>query len=323
MSKIPFFLGGGGGGGGTEEMIDALLVRLPQQFDLYESTEKAAPLLKGKDAPYLVVVLQELGRMNDLTAEIARSLEELKKGLLGQLNMSQKMEDLLSALSIRQVPGRNPFHTASWEVFAWPSMKGLPSWFEDVILRCAQLSRWADADNLRAPLALWLPGLFNPTAFLTAIKQVTARNQALPLDKMTTETHISSVLSPDDLTEALPEGAFVHGLFCEGACWGKQDDEATAYMCDAVACTGVLQDSKPKELLPALPLMYIKAVQVQPTWDPSSVGYLRPEEDLYNCPVYLTTFRGPTFVFVATLKTQHAASHWVLRGVAIVSQLDD
>jgi len=315
--------GGGGGGGGTEEMIDALLVRLPQQFDLYESTEKAAPLLKGKDAPYLVVVLQELGRMNDLTAEIARSLEELKKGLLGQLNMSQKMEDLLSALSIRQVPGRNPFHTASWEVFAWPSMKGLPSWFEDVILRCAQLSRWADADNLRAPLALWLPGLFNPTAFLTAIKQVTARNQALPLDKMTTETHISSVLSPDDLTEALPEGAFVHGLFCEGACWGKQDDEATAYMCDAVACTGVLQDSKPKELLPALPLMYIKAVQVQPTWDPSSVGYLRPEEDLYNCPVYLTTFRGPTFVFVATLKTQHAASHWVLRGVAIVSQLDD
>merc|ERR1711959_180222 len=45
------------------------------------------------------------------------------------------------------------------------------------------------------------------------------------------------------------------------------------------------------------------AVQVQPSWDPQSVGYIRPEPDLYNCPVYLTTFRGPTWVFVATLKT--------------------
>ena len=35
--------------------------------------------------------------------------------------------------------------------------------------------------------------------------------------------------------------------------------------------------------------VYIKAVQVQPTWEPSAVGYLRPEPTIYNCPVYLTT----------------------------------
>ena len=63
-------------------------------------------------------------------------------------------------------------------------------------------------------------------------------------------------------------------------------------------------------------------MQVQPSWDPQSVGYIRPEPDLYNCPVYLTTFRGPTWVFVATLKTDKPASHWVLRGVALVAQLD-
>ena len=29
--------------------------------------------------------------------------------------MTRKMEDLAEALSINQVPGRNPFHKASWE----------------------------------------------------------------------------------------------------------------------------------------------------------------------------------------------------------------
>ena len=169
---------------------------------------------------------------------------------------------------------------------------------------------------------MWLPGLFNPTAFLTAIKQVTARNNSLPLDKMTTETHVSAFNDPEELTERLQEGAYVHGLFCEGACWGETDQEQFDYQEDTTQCAGILRDSKPKELLPPMPIIYVKAVQVQKSWDPSSVGYLRPEPTLYNCPVYLTTFRGPTWVFVATLKTDEPASHWVLRGVALVAQLD-
>lgn len=212
--------GGGGAGtasGGADELIENLLGNLPAQFDLLDANDKAAPLLEAKDAPYIVVLLQELGRMNGLTAEVARSLEELRKGLLGQLNMSQKMEDLLSALVIGQVPGRNPFHTASWEKFAWPSMKGLSAWFEDLVVRCAQLATWATNAGLQAPVSMWLPGLFNPTAFLTAIKQVTARNDGLPLDKMTIETHVSALATIDNVPTRLDEGAYVHGLFCEGA----------------------------------------------------------------------------------------------------------
>ena len=112
--------------------------------------------------------------MNSLLEEIGRSLIELQKGINGQLNMSQKMEDLLSALAIKQVPGRNPFHTASWEKFAWPSKQGLQDWFADLILRCGQLTEWCAIDGLQTPISVWFPGLFNPTAFLTGIKQVTA-----------------------------------------------------------------------------------------------------------------------------------------------------
>lgn len=68
-----------------------------------------------------------------------RSLIELRKGLDGQLNMSEPMEDLQQALSINQVPGRNVFHKTSWEKLAWPSKKSLQSWFMDLLARVQQV----------------------------------------------------------------------------------------------------------------------------------------------------------------------------------------
>jgi len=82
--------------------------------------ETAEPLLKEESAPFVVVALQECKRMNVLITEIRRSLIELDKGLKGQLNMSQAMEDLIKAISINQWPGRNPFSACRWESKAWP-----------------------------------------------------------------------------------------------------------------------------------------------------------------------------------------------------------
>ena len=73
---------------------------------------------------------------------MAASLDEVNKGLSGQLNITDAMEDLVTALSIDEVPGRNPFHSISWEKLAWPSTKSLSGWFTDVLLRVAQLSEW-------------------------------------------------------------------------------------------------------------------------------------------------------------------------------------
>ena len=92
---------------------------------------------------------------------------------------------------------------------------------------------------------------------------------------------------------------------------------------DGTRCAGVLSRSRLKELLPSLPLMYVKAVEVQPDWEPTAVGYLRNDPTIYDCPVYVTTFRGPTYVFLATLPTSLPVSTWVLAGVAIIFQTDD
>ena len=75
-----------------------------------------------------------------------------------------------------------------------------------------------------------------------------------------------------------------------------------------------------------MPVIYIKAVQVENTWEPTAVGYMRHKPDVYECPVYQTTFRGPTYVFLATLKTDKSMTSdplvWILRGVALILQSD-
>jgi dynein heavy chain, axonemal len=316
---------GGGGGGGVGNVVKQTMMdlteALPPEFVMVIIMEKAKPLLTQKSGPFVVVALQECARMNALLSEIKRTLVELDKGLKGQLNMSQAMEDLSKAFILNEWPGRNPFSQCTWEKLAWPSKKSLISEFMDMKARCVQLTDWTA--ELITPLCLWLPGLFNPTAYLTAVMQVTARQTGLPLDKMTTETHITTMLKKDDPKEFPVDGAFVHGLFIEGARWPQGEEITETYLVGTTPVGGALMDSKLKELLPALPVVYVKAVPVQPTWEPSSVGYLRHVDDTYECPVYITSFRGPTYVFLATLKSVDPTSKWVLTGTAILMQTDD
>ena len=160
-------LGGGGGSGGAgggvsavKESMDYFTKTLPEAFSMLTIMEVAEPLLSQEAGPFVVVALQECQRMNGmrhiytkhqlfkltinyyfsgLISEIRRSLVELDKGMKGQLNMSQPMEDLIKAISINQWPGRNPFSQCRWESKAWPSMKNLISEFADMLLRIQQV----------------------------------------------------------------------------------------------------------------------------------------------------------------------------------------
>jgi len=86
---------------------------------------------------------------------------------------------------------------------------------------------------------------------------------------------------------------------------------------------GYLTDGLLKELMPPMPVMYMRCVEIQPTWEASAVGYLRHDPGLYDCPVYSTNFRGPTFVFLAQLTSKVDTSKWVLSGTALILQQND
>jgi hypothetical protein len=48
-----------------------------------------------------------------------------------------------------------PFHKTSWERLAWPSRRGLGSWFLDLLKRVDQLNRWSA--TLITPVSLVRP----------------------------------------------------------------------------------------------------------------------------------------------------------------------
>lgn len=115
---------------------------------------------------------------------------------------------------------------------------------------------------------------------------------------MTLETNISTIPLAE-IKEFPDEGAYVHGLFLEGARWNEEE--------------GVLADQYLKQLHPPLPVMHVTAVTIES----------KATEGIYTCPVYITSIRGPTFVFAASLKTKDPPKKWVLRGVATLLNDDE
>jgi dynein heavy chain len=203
--------GGGSGGGGkkkedtVKEFIKKFLETLPANFVMIDIYARA----KDKN-PYVVVALQECERMNTLLSTIRTSLLELDAGLKGQLNITDAMEGLSSAISLNKVH-------ESWEKFAYFSKKVMTEWFADMLIRVNQLVIWSA--DLITPKSLWISGLFNPMSFLTAIMQVTARRDGLPLDFMVLKSEVTNTKDPEELPGPADNGAYVHGYFLEGAGW--------------------------------------------------------------------------------------------------------
>jgi dynein heavy chain, axonemal len=144
---------------------------------------------------------------------------------------------------------------------------------------------------------------------------------------MTLDTHVTRMYRADEafVHGVYPEdGIFIHGLFIEGARWTDEEESSESVTnISGTVCAGHLTESRLKQLLTPLPLIYVKAIVVQPDWSPESVGYLRKNPTLYECPVYLTSARGSTFVFLSTLFTIDPVYRWILAGVAILMQSDD
>jgi len=275
--------------GGDSELsyIERIEHRLPSNFNIIELEMKVDAL--GPRGPYINVAMQECERTNLLLTTMKSSLAELKLGLEGSLNMSDAMESLLFSLKLNRVP-------ADWVNKAYPSLKPLAGWFTDFLARNVQLVGWME--NLVTPHSVWISGLFNPMAYITAILQTTARKNDLPLDQMEVWTDITGQNDHTQITAPADEGMYIHGCCMEGARWDSKK--------------GAVTDSFAKDLHPPMPVINVKGM----------VYDLIDKNGIFDCPVYITTKRGATFTFVATLKSLDTVNKWVLAGVAIMMSDD-
>nr|XP_043887070.1 dynein axonemal heavy chain 11 [Solea senegalensis] len=263
----------------VKTILDEILEKLPEEYNMSDITSKTA-----ERSPYILVCFQECERMNTLVSEMRRSLKELDLGLKGELAISSEMERLQTALFFDNVPD-------TWTKLAYPSTYSLAIWYNDVLQRCKELDSWTQ--DLTLPSVVWLSGLFNPQSFLTAVMQSLARKNEWPLDKVKLTVDVTKKFK-EEFNQPAREGAYVYGLYMEGARWDTQ--------------AGVITEARLKELTPHMPVISVRAV-------PNDRHETR---NIYECPLYKTKIRGPTYVWTFSLKTRERPAKWVLAGVALL-----
>ena len=239
FSTIASVSGGSSGGAGGDDkvktFIESFILQLPAEFPMIDIQAKTK-----ERSPYIVVCLQECERMNGLTKEIKVSLTELDSGLKGQLNVTDSMESLARSLNLNTIP-------AGWVKYF--SNKSLIDWFADLLQRIEQLQTWSE--DLVTPVVVWISGLFNPMSYLTAIMQVTARFNKLPLDDMVLRTDILNTKNKAEFTEFAEAGAYINGFFLEGAGWEVGRSGEQGYLTEMVL----------KELHPEVPVVHVCAIR--------------------------------------------------------------
>jgi len=290
--------GGAGAGSGVQERIQAFMLRVSDEAALDSNKlnidDIASKLGDEARTPYQNAFLQECEYMNALIRAIVSSLAEIELAFKGELTMTEKMEALMEAIAVNAVP-------APWAKLGFPSTRGLGSWLDNLRQRLEQLNQWKD-DPVKKPTVTFLNRLFNPQSFLTAIKQVYARQESHELNALTVQTDVLKKLYWEaDLPPCKEgQGAYVFGLQVEGARWEP--------------AAGQLEESRPKKPFSVMPVVNCRAALAPADG--------KEDKSLYRCPVYKTEARGATYVFTAQLKTKSSPQRWILAGVALILDVE-
>ena len=183
-----------GGGLKREDIIDEaaenILAKLPTPWLMLDIVKKY-PVMYEQSLN--TVLQQECIRYNKLLAVMKQTLSDVRKALKGLVVMSAELDGLATNLFNNQVPGM-------WESKAYPSMKPLVLWVEDLLARCAFIQEWVDKGTLNT---FWVSGFFFPQAFLTAGRQNYARKHQIGIDTVDLEFRNLQTFDHNDVTEGL------------------------------------------------------------------------------------------------------------------------
>eukprot|EP01035_Chromulina_nebulosa_P018662 gene18662-24408_t len=267
------------------------------------------------------VLLQFPVRYNEsmntvLVQELISSLFGLQKAIKGLVVMSDSLEQMLLSMSIGKVP-------SNWSKAAYPSLKPLGSWVNDLLDRLAFLQEWIDRGE--SPCVYWVSGFYFIQAFITGTLQNFARKHSIPIDKAEFDYRI---LTPTEMTiantEKPLEGAYIRGLYMEGARWDSDQH--------------IISESYPRELYMEMPYIHLfpkerSLVPLVKGIPEHYTGSVYGTASVYMCPVYKTSLRqgvlsttGHSTNFVMFIRIpmnkNMSQKHWIKRGVALLTQLD-
>ena len=288
------------------ELAEAIEEKLPKALlDLDDAKEGTFELDdKGQVRSLSTVLRQEVDRFNGLLEVLWASLKNIKKAIKGFVVMSDELERIYTCFINNQVP-------ELWGNAAYPSLKPLGSWVNDLVLRLAFISSWLVEGQ---PKSFWLPGFYFPQSFMTGTLQAHARKYNAPIDtlryRFTVHAGLYISQAEGDIDQcSLPDeadGVFVHGVFMDACRW---DDEK-----------GHLEESLPGQMQAVLPVVHMLPAE---NWTPPEADYIAPMyKTSVRAGVLSTTGHSTNFVVAMHVPSAQPRDHWVSRGAALLTQLD-
>ena len=278
------------GGETNDEKLGKQVALMKQQVPEAYNLRQIKKDFAGRSDPDALktVLYQEIERYNKLLGVLKSTLHDCGKAVLGLVVITPALEAVMDSLLDFKVP-------SVWNV-AYPSVKSLSNWLRDLGTRVAQMDHWIKKE---LPKVFWLAGFTYPTGFLTALLQTTARKNGIAIDTLSWEFPIIN-LTEDNIQTPAKEGAYISGLYLEGARW----DGPGSCLCEPL----------PMELTSPMPIIHFKPVD----------GKKKAGKNVYSCPTYMYPIRTgsrerPSYVITVDLKCGSAnAEFWTKRGVAML-----
>lgn len=290
--------GGGGASGDAEAVImalaDSIIADVPAEFDIRQA-EKDYPVDYNQSMN--TVLTQELARFNLLIKTIKASLKDMKRAIVGEILMSNDLEDAMVSMTDGQIP-------AMWLSKSFPSLKPLGSYIKDLKERLEFFNEWVAGG---VPDCLWINKFFFTHGFLTGAMQNYARKYSIAIDTLGYDFKVVHDVPDDGKGVPAPEdGIHVVGMYIEGCKWDPKER--------------VLGESDPKILYTRCPMIHF-----MPTLKNDIVT-----TGIYACPLFktgdrkgvlMTTGHSTNYVLDISLPSAVVSSHWIKRGVAMLCAL--
>ncbi|GMH89960.1 hypothetical protein TrVE_jg7050 [Triparma verrucosa] len=299
--------GGGGDGGVSREDVvyekaTDLQERLPEDYNEDDYKAKIQKL-GGMAIPLNIFLFQELQRLQNVIAKVRFILAQLQLAIKGEVVMTAELQETLDSMFNAKVPHYWE-NTLTGDEFSW-RLPTLGLWFTSLIARDDQDRSWL---NEGRPNCYWLTGFFNPNGALTAMKQEVTRKhkgEKWALDEVIYHTEVTEYNGEQQVRSPPPEGIYIHGLFLDGAAWGKHE--------------GHLIESTPKVLFVGLPVLLVTG-NIRKDEVTFKKSYFGPQGP-YECPCYKYSSRTDRyFIFFVNLKCtqERYPNYWALRGTALL-----
>mmetsp|Transcript_28379 Transcript_28379/g.28166 ORF Transcript_28379/g.28166 Transcript_28379/m.28166 type:complete len:212 (+) Transcript_28379:2102-2737(+) len=211
--------------------------------------------------------------------------------------MSEELDQMYGCILINKVPEK-------WAEYAYPSLKPLGSWVENLCERIEFIRSWLAHGRIHK---FWMPCFFFPQGFLTAILQEHARKSKIPIDELSFSFKLMENEEDEQAADRTQTEYTIYGLFLE---CGKINTE-----------TLMLEDAEFGKNYTEPP--FIKIIPTR-NYVPDSLDY--------RCPLYKTSERAGTlnttghstnFILMIELPSSLPPDHWIKRGTALLCQLDD